>query len=79
MPIFESVFPPPHDKVILRLLFTLTTWHSLAKLCQHTESTLKHLEAVTSDLGNQLRNFLQTTCAHYRTVELPKEEAACGC
>ena len=40
LPVFEGLFPKPHDTTIQHLLFTLTLWHSLAKLYMHTNSTV---------------------------------------
>lgn len=51
-------------------------WHGLAKLRLHTDYTLKHLESVTAELGEQLRVFQKKTCAAYKTGELPRETAA---
>ena len=59
-----------------KLLFELATWHSLAKLRQHTETTVRDLESSTSRLGNMLRTFQQEVCTQYQTFDLPSEEAA---
>lgn len=56
----------------------MATWHAYAKLRQHTEYTLHSFEAVTRELGNQLRCFSQVTCPAFQTKELPGETAACG-
>ena len=60
------------------LLFELATWHGLAKLRLHTESTLRALESSTTRLGIALRKFQLTTCAEFETRNLPSEEAARG-
>ena len=60
------------------LLFELATWHGLAKLRLHTESTLRSLESSTTRLGIALRKFQLTTCAEFKTRNLPSEEAARG-
>lgn len=60
------------------LLFELATWHSLAKLRLHTDSTLDALQNSTTRLGILLRKFESTTCAEFVTKELPSEEAARG-
>ena len=60
------------------LLFELATWHGLAKLRLHTESTLRALESSTTRLGIALRKFQLTTCAEFVTRNLPSEEAARG-
>jgi len=56
----------------------LATWHGLAKLRLHTESTVRALETSTKRLGDALRQFAATTCEVYLTYELPSEEAARG-
>jgi len=61
------------------LLFELATWHGLAKLHLHTESTVQALESSTTQLGIALRKFQSTTCAEFVTCHLPSEEAARGC
>ncbi len=73
IPVFEGLFPEPHNKIVLDLLFSLSTWHSLAKLRLHTDATLDLLDSATQLLGNQLRMFKARTCAFYRTRELPSE------
>jgi hypothetical protein len=60
------------------LLFELSTWHGLAKLRLHTESTVRALESSTARLGIALRKFQATTCAAFVTKDLPSEEAARG-
>jgi hypothetical protein len=42
----------------------------------HTDETLKILDRVTILLGEQIRNFKNTTCAEYKTRELDREVAA---
>ena len=64
---------------MLDLLFELATWHGLAKLRLHTESTLLALEVSTNRLGIILRKFASTVCEAFDTKELPSEEAARGC
>jgi len=58
------------------LLFALATWHAYAKLRLHTDSTLALFETATSILGEQLRRFVEVTCAAYKTTETPSEVAA---
>ena len=60
------------------LLFELATWHGLAKLRLHTESTLRALESSTTRLGIALRKFQLTTCAEFETQNLASKEAAQG-
>jgi hypothetical protein len=74
--VFDGLLPEPHNGRILRLLFVLAHWHGLAKLRMHTDSTLNVLDAVTTDLGNQLRTFKRETCAEFETKELRRESVA---
>lgn len=60
----------------MNVLFALAHWHALAKLQQHTDSSLAILESVTTELGVLLRNFKDTTCSRYDTRELDREAAA---
>lgn len=73
---FENLLPRKHDGIVRKLLFELNTWHSLAKLRLHTETTVNDLEHSTTRLGITLRKFQQDVCSAYRTFELPSEEAA---
>ncbi|KAF9521934.1 hypothetical protein CPB83DRAFT_872126 [Crepidotus variabilis] len=78
IPVFEGLLPPVYDRIVRNLLFELATWHALAKLCLHTETTLNDLENSTTRLGEAVRIFEKDVCAHYVTKELPSEEAARG-
>lgn len=61
---------------MLDLLFTLCTWHALAKLRLHTLSTLQIFKSTTKLLGQKLRHWVKKTCAPFDTRELPKEASA---
>jgi hypothetical protein len=76
IPAFEGLFPGTHDKIIRKLLFELSTWHGLAKLRLHTETTVCDLENSTTRLGELLRIFQSDVCPAYQTFDLPSEEAA---
>ena len=76
IPCFEGLLDDPHNRVLMDLLFELVTWHALAKLRLHTDLTLTFFEQVTSGLGSLIRKFVQVTCSHFDTKELPSEEAA---
>jgi hypothetical protein len=78
IPVIEGLLPPPHDGIILDLLFELSAWHSFAKLRLHTETTLTLFETATKTLGAVIRRFQKTTCEAYVTRELPQEAAARG-
>ncbi|KAF7292248.1 hypothetical protein MIND_01252200 [Mycena indigotica] len=76
IPAFNGLFPEPHNKRLLRLLFRLAEWHSFAKLRMHTEPTIEHLRRLTSEMGRLMREFRLTTCNDLVAYELPKEVAA---
>lgn len=57
-------------------MFELATWHGLAKLRLHTETTVQDLETSTERLGKLLRDFEKVVCTEYETYDLPTEEAA---
>ncbi|KAG2751869.1 hypothetical protein P692DRAFT_201683986, partial [Suillus brevipes Sb2] len=76
IPVFEGLFPTPHDAIVQSLLFRFAQWHALAKLRIHSESTLAFLDQTFKDLSGKLRRFAHHTCATFNTVELPKEKAA---
>lgn len=76
IPVFEGLLPEPHNSNVLSVLFILAHWHALAKLRQHTDLSLAILDAVTSQLGESLRNFQATTCAAYDTRELIRKKSA---
>ncbi|PSS31922.1 hypothetical protein PHLCEN_2v2303 [Hermanssonia centrifuga] len=78
LPIFEGLLDEPYNTVVLDLLFTLATWHALAKLRMHTDGTLSIFEATTANLGTLLRRFAAKVCNRFVTRELPSEEAARG-
>ncbi|KAI0369443.1 hypothetical protein BV20DRAFT_946216 [Pilatotrama ljubarskyi] len=75
-PVFEGLLPPRYNKIILDMIFVLATWHALAKLRLHSESTLRVLEQTTTALGQVLRAFARDVCVNYHTKELPKETVA---
>ena len=60
----------------MTLLFSLSHWHGLAKLCMHTDETLRLMESITVMLGNHLRTFTNETCSTFSTKELCREAEA---
>lgn len=56
------------------VLYTLTNWHSLAKLAVHTDSTLMALTKATEDLGNRLRLFSDVSKKKIDTYKTPREQ-----
>src|SRR6266550_2122261 len=75
IPVFEGLFPGVHNDILMDLLFELATWHALAKLRLHTESTIMALEHSTRRLGKAIRAFEEKLCAEYVAKELPAEDA----
>jgi len=76
IPVFEGLLPDKDDRIVGKVLFELATWHGLAKLRLHTETTVQDLENSTARLGDILRDFQKTVCIKYDTYDLPTEEAA---
>ena len=70
------MLPEPYNTIILTLLYRTAEWHAFAKLRLHTESTLQHLESLTTELGNLMREFRDSTESDFEIVELPKEKGA---
>jgi hypothetical protein len=56
----------------------MATWHGLAKLRLHTDSTLGDFENSSTRLCDLLRKFKKKVCSDYITRDLPSEEAARG-
>ncbi|KAF8585298.1 hypothetical protein K439DRAFT_1343822, partial [Ramaria rubella] len=79
MPAFEGLFPQPLEGIIQHLLFVMASWHSLAKLHMHTDSTLHRLDTATTQLGQALWKFADMTCCAFVTHELPRETAVHAC
>jgi hypothetical protein len=73
--VFEDLLPEPFNTLVLDLLFELATWHGLAKLRLHTDTTLSFLDTSTTRLGKILRRFSSKT-ETFDTRDLPSEEAA---
>lgn len=73
---FDELLPPEHNETVTTLLFELATWHGLAKLRLHTDTTLGFLDTSTTRLGKNLRRFATHTSAQFKTVELPRDETA---
>ena len=57
----------------MTLLYQTAEWHAFAKLQLQTESTLQHLERLTTELGQLTQKFRDTTQSAFATFELPKE------
>jgi hypothetical protein len=76
IPVFDGLLPEPHNRAILRLLFTCAYWHGLAKLRMHTDDTLNILDQTTISIGTEFRAFVNKTCPCFNTQELKREAAA---
>lgn len=57
------------------LVFIANNWFALAKLHQHSDTTLRLLDKLTADLGRVVRQYATQT-AGSNMVELPTEAAA---
>ena len=73
MPCIDGLLPEPHNTAVLSMLFILGTWHSLAKLRMHTDSSLRLLDDTTTCLGIALRYFTWVTCPEFATKETATE------
>ena len=73
MPCIDGLLPEPHNSTVLSMLFVLGTWHSLAKLRMHTDSSLELLDNATTCLGTTLRYFTRVTCPKFTTKETAAE------
>lgn len=76
IPVFEDLLSPPHENIVRELLFELATWHGLAKLRLHTDTTINSLEHSTRRLGEAIRKFKSETCTQLEARDLPAEDAA---
>ena len=75
IPCIEGLFKEPHNSSVIELLYIFATWHALAKLHIHTDTSLGLLDTATTALGNALRYFTRVTCPEFKTVETPAEYA----
>lgn len=73
MPCIDGLLPEKHNSTVLSMLFVLGTWHSLAKLRMHTDSSLEILDDATTCLGIELRYFTRVTCPEFPTKETANE------
>lgn len=73
IPAFEGLLPEPHNNILMDMLFSLATWHGLAKLRQHTTDSLSFMEHFTTEMGGDIRRFKRETCSQYHTRELDKK------
>ncbi|KAG2339571.1 hypothetical protein BDR05DRAFT_891592, partial [Suillus weaverae] len=80
IPVFDDLLANNHhNKIVIDLLFMMSHWHGLAKLCMHSDLTLDILNQQTTDLGEQFRLFKDKVCPSYQTQELDREVGARSC
>jgi uncharacterized protein YdaU (DUF1376 family) len=60
----------------MNLLFVFAQWHGFVKLRLHTDHTIGILDDTTTQLGDHLREFVETTCKEIPTKELRREYEA---
>ncbi|GJJ10734.1 hypothetical protein Clacol_004961 [Clathrus columnatus] len=72
----KNLLPEPYNGHIISLIWALSTWHALAKLRMHTETTLAHLDTATTILGKLSQSFVDDICPHLMTLETPSEMRA---
>lgn len=76
VPAFDGLLPEPFNSTVRILLYRTAEWHTFAKLRLHTDSSLGHLDQLTTDLGKLMRKFRDVSDANFTTVELPREKEA---
>lgn len=76
IPAFKGLFPGPHNRLVMTVLYRCTEWHALAKLCMHTETSLSLLNKASRRLGFILWKFRDETVQAYHMLELPREYTA---
>ena len=76
VPAFEGLLEEPHNARLMKLLYRAAEWHGFAKLRMHTETTAVHLDCLTKEFGQLMRQFRDITCSKFKTMELPCEVAA---
>ena len=70
---FEGPLPLHDDLTVADMLFELANWHALAKLCLHTDVTLKILHASTQHMYQAVHQFTSTTCTQTQTFKCASE------
>lgn len=73
MQVFDGLFPPAENEIVMTLLFDLITWHGLAKLRLHTDITLRHLDYSCVAAFRSIRIFIREICDKHVAEELDKE------
>ena len=78
IPVFDGLLPMKYDTILQKLLFEMATWHGLAKLHLHTDTTIMNLETSSTRLCDLLQKFKMEVCSAFNTQDLPLEEAVRG-
>ena len=73
IPCLEGLLPEPHNTTVLDLVYLIATWHALAKMSVHMDTSLRLLDTATTALGAGLRYFVGVTCPQFKTVETNAE------
>lgn len=73
IPVFEGLLDEPYNTLLMQLLYRAAEWHALAKLRMHSDTTLKLLDACTTQFGSLMRKFHDVTFVNFNTIALPKE------
>ncbi|KAF5316669.1 hypothetical protein D9619_006659 [Psilocybe cf. subviscida] len=76
IPAFDGLLDEPYNSMAIMLLYRTAEWHAFAKFRLHTESTLQHLEELTTEFGRLMRKFRDVASSAFVTLELPKETGA---
>lgn len=75
IPAFRNLFGKQrHSDQVWTLLFEFATWHALAELRRHIDTTVADLRSATARLGEQLRAFADKLSPKYVTKELKSEK-----
>ena len=76
---FKGLLEEPFNTQVMKLLYHAVDWHTFAKMCIHTETTIKCLEEITMELGKLMLKFEASMDTQYTTIELPCEAEAHKC
>ena len=65
IPVFEGLLDEPHSAHLMKVLYWTAEWHGFAKLRMHTNTTIGHLEMLTKEFGQLMRQFRDTTMLRF--------------
>lgn len=72
MPIFEGLFPAPHEKIVQDVLYLAATLHAYCKLRLHTDATVTSQYKILVRFGNAMRKF-KAACDTLLSTETDQE------